>query len=161
MGEGNDLECGVESWMTSAYKQFLGKESEYTTFKVRKGGEQLGKIEKKGHKEAEDYIFASGFAVTSILEIPNYKDVQEQNSSLLPNWRHPSDHFHIQADLEYSTVELLEQPIVVVAEGAAAAVEKVNETGAVPVLASGRKNKTTRPEGEAAPAPRASRNQGS
>merc|ERR1711964_919411 len=47
------------------------------------------------------------------------------------------------ADLEYSTVELLEQPIVVVAEGAAAAaVEKVNETGAVPVLASGRKNKT-------------------
>merc|ERR1711964_315072 len=68
------------------------------------------------------------------------------------------------ADLEYSTVELLEQPIVVVAEGAAAAaVEKVNETGAVPVLASGRKNKTatTRPEGEAAPAPRASRNQGS
>jgi len=96
--------------MQSVYKiTGKGKEAAYTTAKIRKGGEQFGKIEDKDEwqkhfpkeqfgKETEDYIFVSkgDFKVVCTLPIPEYDTIGE---NLLLNWRHPSDHFDIMVDL--------------------------------------------------------------
>merc|ERR1711964_588996 len=51
--------------------------------------------------ENEDYIFfyKDDFEVKQVMSIPEYSELGE---NLLLDWRHPSDHFHIQADLEYA-----------------------------------------------------------
>jgi len=120
-----------KSWMVSAYKQ-SGIEYSFTKAAVRDGGEQLPKIENRkdyeeetlakfgpiGEKntfgaEIEDYIYfkENGFYVNSVLGIPRY---QELGKKLLPNWRHPSDHLHLVADLIYKQLSqhLINQPLV-------------------------------------------------
>merc|ERR1711964_402420 len=108
-----------ESFMASAYKQVLGEEPDYTKAGWRKAGEQTQKIENgkewretvgKAFKDAlfkaetEDYIHFSSdyFAATSVMSIPSYEALDK--AILLSDWKQPSDHFQIQADLEYGTM---------------------------------------------------------
>merc|ERR1711964_169209 len=111
-----------ESFMASAYKQVLGEEPDYTKAGWRKAGEQTQKIENgkewretvgKAFKDAlfkaetEDYIHFSSdyFAATSVMSIPSYHDLDK--AILLSDWKQPSDHFQIQADLEYGALALV------------------------------------------------------
>jgi len=89
-------------------------EPAFTKAGCRKGGEQLPKIENKAEYkkttndtkaeefgcETEDYIFFTNdkFSIDSVLSIPEHTELGE---NLLPDWKHPSDHLHIQADLVY------------------------------------------------------------
>merc|ERR1711964_869436 len=108
-----------ESFMASAYMQVLGEEPAYTKAGWRKAGEQTQKIENgkewretvgKEFKDAlfkaetEDYIHFSSdyFAATSVMSIPSYHDLDK--AILLSDWKQPSDHFQIQADLEYGAI---------------------------------------------------------
>merc|ERR1711964_399093 len=95
-----------------------GNEPEYTKAGWRKGGEQLQKIENREEwrktfgpntnypdalfgAETEDYIHFSSdyFAATSVMNIPSYNSLDQ--AILLCDWKQPSDHFQIQADLTY------------------------------------------------------------
>merc|ERR1711964_329353 len=121
-----------DSFMKSAYKRYYGKEPPFTKAGWRKGGEQLPKIENrdtymelvnkdeknydpKGEEfgaETEDYIFydSNFFDVARVLSIPDHSKL---GRNLLPDWRHPSDHFHIQADLVYTNNEAKKPELVV------------------------------------------------
>merc|ERR1711964_134123 len=109
-----------KSFMTSAYMKVWGEEPDYTKAGWRKAGEQSQKIEngKEWHDtvgkefpnalfkaETEDYIHYSCdyFAATSVMSIPSYHALTP--AILLSDWKQPSDHFQIQADLTYGTTQ--------------------------------------------------------
>ena len=75
--------------LSSAYKDVLNKEVDYTTWKFREDGE---------HIQTLDYIFYSPdcMRVDSILEMPTGDQIGENR---LPNFNYASDHFSLLADL--------------------------------------------------------------
>lgn len=84
---------------------------EFTVAKWRKGGEQKDKLGKT--KENIDYILASkGWTVHKVLDMPTYKEIAVatgreydangeilREGTLLPCWKHPSDHMMIGVEL--------------------------------------------------------------
>jgi len=75
--------------LSSAYKDVLNKEVNYTTWKYREDGE---------HIQTLDYIFYSPdcMRVDSVLEMPTGEQIGENR---LPNFNYASDHFSLLADL--------------------------------------------------------------
>ena len=74
--------------LRSAYREALGKEPAYTTWKCRGTKED---------KHTIDYMFLSGdITVRRVLAPPAEGDVEP---SRLPGWRYPSDHVALHAEL--------------------------------------------------------------
>ena len=75
--------------LSSAYKDVLNKEAEYTTWKFRDDGE---------HIQTLDYIFYSPdqMKVDSVLQMPTGEQIGENR---LPSFNYASDHFSLLADL--------------------------------------------------------------
>merc|ERR1712098_538349 len=87
--------------MQSAYQTVLGAEQEFTTYKWRKGGDQPKKI--GINKQTIDFIHYSEahWKVHRVMGHPTAEEVEKTSEGiLLPNWRYPSDHFALAADLE-------------------------------------------------------------
>jgi len=76
----------------SAHVLANGQEPSYTTYKLRQHGTD---------KHVLDYIFIKDgqWNVTQLLSIPTPSD--KDQSSLIPNWHYPSDHFSIFAQLTW------------------------------------------------------------
>lgn len=88
--------------LNSAYS--LTNNIRHTTFKYRKGGDQPEKCKPVSHMI--DYIFYSKKHWNCVrtldipdLKIPNEKSGLNLNNPGLPNWRYPSDHIMIGAEL--------------------------------------------------------------
>ncbi|ETO20072.1 hypothetical protein RFI_17146, partial [Reticulomyxa filosa] len=84
-----------EKWgvnLSSAYSEALSTEPDYTSWKKRKDGID---------KYTVDYIFfqKSKVSLVSYLEIPSEKEVNQ--STFLPGWEYPSDHFSLMATFEF------------------------------------------------------------
>ena len=77
------------SSLSSAYKDVLNREVEYTTWKFRDDGE---------HIQTLDYIFYSPdqMKVDSVLQMPTGEQIGENR---LPSFNYASDHFSLLADL--------------------------------------------------------------
>lgn len=75
--------------LSSAYKDVLNQEAEYTTWKFREDGE---------HIQTLDYIFYSPdqIRVDAVLDMPTGEQIGEHR---LPNLSYASDHFSLVADL--------------------------------------------------------------
>jgi len=93
----NDKELGyTKGWgvnLSSAYRDVLGAEPNYTTWKKRGDGIDQHTI---------DYIFYQKdkhVRVSKLLSIPTEKEVNQ--STFLPGWEYPSDHFSIMAGFEF------------------------------------------------------------
>jgi len=78
----------------SIYKQALGDEPEYTTFKKRETGV---------NKHTLDYILMKGgkWNVTQYLKIPQVIADENTQQGLVPDWNYPSDHYSIMARLTW------------------------------------------------------------
>jgi len=73
----------------SVYKDVLGQEPKYTTWKQRAGRPMA--------KHTIDYIFASPtIGVSRVLSLPEEDDIAKEG---LPCWNYPSDHFALMAEL--------------------------------------------------------------
>ena len=81
--------CFLFSSLSSAYKDVLNREVEYTTWKFRDDGE---------HIQTLDYIFYSPdqMKVDSVLQMPTGEQIGENR---LPSFNYASDHFSLLADL--------------------------------------------------------------
>jgi len=77
----------------SVYVKGRKMEPVYTTFKKREHGVD---------KHTIDYIFVKNIPcqVTHLLHIPH---IEDNSSSLIPNWYYPSDHFAIGCKLQWIT----------------------------------------------------------
>jgi len=82
--------------LSSAYRDALGKEPEYTTWKKRVGGTDQHTI---------DYIFYQkhkNVFVSKYLNIPSEKEVNHE--TLIPGWEYPSDHFSILVEFGFDSL---------------------------------------------------------
>jgi len=87
---------GEEGGLESAYNDVLGKEPEYTTWKLRGNAANPSKPLEK--KDTIDFIFFDPKTLCSkaVLEVPSAKDL---GKGLLPNMIFPSDHMSMVAKL--------------------------------------------------------------
>jgi len=79
----------------SCYRMALGKEPEYTTWKLRANGTD---------KHVLDYIFINNnkWEVVGYLQIPEIPEASKEVKSLIPSWNYPSDHFSLMVELAWS-----------------------------------------------------------
>jgi len=92
--------CKSAPHIASAYEQYNGKETAFTSAKWRKGGDQPKKSGKQVVETIDFIFYTKGvWRCTGVLNIPAREKL---GKLLLPDWNYPSDHFCIAADLEFA-----------------------------------------------------------